>query len=154
MATSSKDLMSTQTGGFGETIQSSPESEVTAEQFNIKLPKQQVQASVQPSAQPEAIVPTQTIPTAPIETEVIQPESQAEPSSEDRLYSELNLTPVNLQGFDEEMFVDQPRESAIKPMSGYTEDGYYINEAPDPKVQPIETKTEEVINEEPMSLIT
>lgn len=154
MATSSKDLMSTQTGGFGETIQSSPESEVTAEQFNIKLPKQQVQASVQPSAQPEAIVPTQEIPTAPIQEEVIQPEIQAEQSNEDRLYSELNLTPVNLQGFNEEMFVDQPRESAIKPKGGYTEDGYYINEYPEQAVQPIETKTEEVINEEPMSLIT
>lgn len=154
MATSSKDLMSTQTGGFGETIQSSPESEVTAEQFNIKLPKQQVQASVQPSTQPEAIVPTQTIPTAPIETEVIQPETQAEPSSEDRLYSELNLTPVNLQGFNEEMFIDQPRESAIKPQGSYTEDGYYINEEPEPIVQPTEIKTEEVINEEPISLIT
>ena len=154
MATSSKDLMSTQTGGFGETIQSSPESEVTAEQFNIKLPKQQVQASVQPSAQPEAIVPTQEIPTAPIQEEVIQPEIQAEQSSEDRLYSELNLTPVNLQGFDEEMFVDQPRESAIKPQGSYTEDGLYISEDPSPIVQPTETKTEEVINEEPMSLIT
>jgi GNAT superfamily N-acetyltransferase len=154
MATSSKDLMSTQTGGFGETIQSSPESEVTAEQFNIKLPKQQVQASVQPSAQPEAIVPTQDIPTAPIQEEVIQPEIQAEQSSEDRLYSELNLTPVNLQGFNEEMFVDQPRESAIKPQGSYTEDGLYISEDPNPIVQPVETKTEEVINEEPMSLIT
>ena len=33
-----EDLMSTQTGGYGETIQSAPEASATPDQFNVQLP--------------------------------------------------------------------------------------------------------------------
>lgn len=58
-----EDLMSTQTGGYGETIQSAPEATPTPEQFNVQLPPvEQQQPTVEPQAQVEQ-------PTPPIQAE-------------------------------------------------------------------------------------
>ena len=59
-----EDLMSTQTGGYGETIQSAPEVTPTPEQFNVQLPTSEPQ---QPAAEPQvqAEQPPQPTPTEP-----------------------------------------------------------------------------------------
>jgi hypothetical protein len=59
-----EDLMSTQTGGYGETIQSAPETIPTPEQFNVQLPPSETQ---QPPSEPQvqADQPPQPEPTEP-----------------------------------------------------------------------------------------
>ena len=75
-----EDLMSTQTGGYGETIQSAPEVTPTPEQFNVQLPPSEPQKSPsEPQVQAEQ--PPQPTPTEPpvAQVDVAQTDVPQEP---------------------------------------------------------------------------
>lgn len=91
MAITGTDLMSTQTGGAGETIQAQPLQSSSPEQFaaNISPQPQQVQA---PAPQAEAI-PAPEVPTETQQAEQVQAQ-QPQLTSSQILQQQLGLNPV------------------------------------------------------------
>lgn len=103
-----EDLMSTQTGGVGETIQIQPSAEQTPEQFdvNIKAPIPDSEQVVETPTEP--IAPEPTLPPYKVEGEVVpasitreQPEVQV-----DTQQSAFNKDRVQFQSVDEAAMPD------------------------------------------------
>ncbi len=66
-----EDLMSTQTGGYGETIQSAPEATPTPEQFNVQLPPAEQTQQTAPETTPQPTPPSQEgVPTENVTAQV------------------------------------------------------------------------------------
>jgi hypothetical protein len=78
-----KDLMNTQTGGEGETVQIQTQEQVTPEQFDVKITPQE------PTADSEQITTTETVTEQPIPTEPpIEPPVQRETTEQEVVGSE------------------------------------------------------------------
>lgn len=120
-----EDLMSTQTGGYGETIQSAPEATPTPEQFNVQLPPAEQtqqpapQATPQPTPPAQEGVPTENV-TAQIDVaqqDVPQepPVTQEPPITETATEPEVRMSGLTSSG-EVILNLDQQKQPEEKPL--------------------------------------
>jgi hypothetical protein len=129
-----EDLMSTQTGGVGETIQIQPSAEQTPEQFDVNI-KAPIPDSEQVAEAPTApVTPEPTLPPYKVEGEVVPPSvTREQPEVQvDTQQSVFNKDRVQFQANDEADMPDlseftingvpQPRNYATVPDPSKTEE--------------------------------
>jgi len=124
-----KDLMNTQTGGEGETVQIQTQENVTPEQFDIKITPQE------PTADSEQVTTTETVTEQSIPTDQpIEPPAQrkgmvevqgAKPSEFYEAQASFNEEPPAIESeynpfFDESNFIDIDENGKIIEKEQYT----------------------------------
>ena len=125
-----EDLMSTQTGGYGETIQSAPEASATPDQFNVQLPNvnQSVEqvADQPPMDQPATEQPTpEQVVTDETLNENVQPTDAPAESVTEQVTTQAQETPQPQEVTQEAPTEIIQPESQVQ-LSGTTADGDVI----------------------------
>ena len=137
-----EDLMSTQTGGVGETIQIQPSAEQTPEQFDVNIKAPILDSEQVEEVQTEPVTPEPTLPPYKVESEVVPPFIVRE-------QPEVQIdTQQSVFGKDR-VETQIPDESLLPDLSEFT-----INGVPQPKIytavpDPSKTEEDKVVVPEP-----
>jgi hypothetical protein len=137
-----EDLMSTQTGGVGETIQIQPSAEQTPEQFDVNIKAPILDSEQVEEVQTEPVTPEPTLPPYKVESEVVPPSIVRE-------QPEVQIdTQQSVFGKDR-VETQIPDESLLPDLSEFT-----INGVPQPKIytavpDPSKTEEDKVVVPEP-----